>query len=92
MIEANITIDLDSPHVILSVDDSIEELLGFNKADFTENKVTIRERFHQSDQDIADEIFSADLGLEALAFNIRLRQKNGLIRCVKATTTKHKDT
>jgi hypothetical protein len=90
MTEANIRINLSLPLVVFSIDDSIEELLGFTKLDFIENRVALRERFHQNDQDIADKIFSSHLDTESIVFNIRLRQKNGHICCIKATKTTHK--
>jgi PAS domain S-box-containing protein len=90
MTEANIRINLSLPLVVFSIDDSIEELLGFTKLDFIENRVALRERFHQNDQDIADKIFSSHLDTESIVFNIRLRQKNGHICYIKATKTTHK--
>ena len=75
MTEANIKINLSLTLVVFSIDDSIKELLGFTKLDFIENRVALRERFHQNDQDPADKIFSLYLDTESIVFNIRLRKK-----------------
>jgi PAS domain S-box-containing protein len=87
LLEAHIRINLATSEV-LSISDSIEALLGFKADDFLAGKVSLRNRVHVHDQDIADDLFSIDILPTYGTFNIRLRQANGRIRCVKGHYTK----
>ena len=68
---------------VLSVSDSIEALLGFTTEDFTSLRITLNELMHPHDRDIAEMLFSDTLQPASGSFNIRLRQANGRIRCIK---------
>lgn len=88
-IEANIRISLTNPMAVLSVTESVYELLGFKVDDFLTGQVTLESQIHAHDQDIADELFTTEINLsKSTTFNIRLRQANGRIRCVKGFYTK----
>ncbi|MGZ8982500.1 MAG: PAS domain-containing protein [Methylotenera sp.] len=76
----------------MSVSDGIEDMLGFKSDDFLTGKVSLRSRIHADDQDIADDLFSTDIHKSSGTFNIRLRQSNGHIRCVKGHFIKTLDT
>jgi diguanylate cyclase (GGDEF)-like protein/PAS domain S-box-containing protein len=89
VIAANFRISLTDPMAVLSVTESVYELLGFREDDFQTGQVTLESQIHAHDQDIADELFSAEINQSKLTkFNIRLRQANGRIRCVKGSYTK----
>ncbi|MGZ4981920.1 MAG: PAS domain S-box protein [Methylobacter sp.] len=90
LLEAHIRINLATSEVS-SISDSIEALLGFKAGDFLTGKVSLRNRIHVHDQDIADDLFSIDIHRTCGTFNIRLRQANGRIRCVKGQYTKESD-
>jgi len=53
--------------------------------------VSLQSRIHADDQDIADDLFSTEINKSSGTFNIRLRQANGRIRCVKGHYTKAPD-
>lgn len=91
VLEANICISLTDPMKVLSVSDGIENLLGFKSADFLTGKVSLKSRIHADDQDIADDLFSTEINQTSGTLNIRLRQANGRIRCIKAHYTKALD-
>ncbi len=68
---------------VLSVSDSIEALLGFPAEDFTSLRISLKELIHPHDLDIAEMLYSDNLQSGSGSFNIRLRQANGRIRCIK---------
>lgn len=77
-------IALIKPNVVLSVGDSCENLLGFSSEDFLSGKVSLQAMIHAHDQDYADVLFSPHITQVAGTFNLRIRQANGRIRCVKS--------
>ena len=90
-IEVKIRIAMTNPTTALSVGDGIDALLGFTVDDFLTGRVSLHSRIHIDDQDIADVLFSADSNKTSDTFNIRLRQANGRIRCVKGINSKEPD-
>lgn len=92
MIEAYFHILLIKPMDIFSVSDGIEDLLGFKSEEFIKGNVSLLDRIHGNDKDIADVLFSTDMKKSSGSFNIRLRQANGCIRCIKGNYTKKNDT
>ena len=74
--------------MFLSVSDGTEALLGFKPDDFLAGKVSLKSLVHADDQDIASDLFSNQINNNSGTFNIRLRQANGRIRCVKGYYTK----
>lgn len=77
---------------VLAASESIHALLGFTAGDFLDGTVSLSSRIHPDDQDIADELFSSELKPATGGFNIRLRQANGKIRCIKGRYDKFLDT
>ncbi len=91
VLEAHILISLTAPITVLSVTDDIEDLLGFKAGDFLTGKVSLKNQIHTHDQDIADDLFSIGSNRTPGTFNIRIRQANGRIRCIKGHYTKEPD-
>jgi len=87
-IEARMRLVLADPIAVVSVSAGIEALLGFTANEFLTGKVLLKSRIHPHDDDIAAVLFSSGEHPESGIFNIRLRQANGLIRCVKLHYTK----
>ena len=83
LIEAHFRISIDDPMLILSVTESVYELLGFKADDFLTGHITLESLIHPHDQEIADEIYATEIKLATSTFNIRLRQYDGRIRCIK---------
>ena len=87
-LEASICLALNDSLTVLSVSDSIKELLGFKADDFLTEKVTLQSCIHAHDQDIAEYLFSKEINPASGTFNIRLRHADGRIRCIKGQFTK----
>lgn len=68
---------------MLSVDDGIGPLLGFSAEDFLASRVSLKDRIHPDDADIAARLFSPQIEDDSGTFNIRLRHADGRIRCVR---------
>ncbi|TAN65899.1 MAG: PAS domain S-box protein [Methylobacter sp.] len=92
VLEAHVSIALTAPIEVLSVTDSIEDLLGFEAGDFLTGRASLKDRIHAHDRDIADDLFSIGIDNSSGAFNVRIRQANGRIRCIKAHYSKAPDT
>jgi hypothetical protein len=88
IVQAKFRIALTGKSGILSIGDDIEALLGFKADDFLTANVSLQGQIHPHDQDIADVLFSTDTSDNSGYFNLRLRQANGRIRCVKGHYTK----
>lgn len=87
MLEAQICFLLNQA-TVLSVSDNIETLLGFKADDFLSGKSSLQERIHADDHDITEQLFAKNLNPAAGFFNLRIRQANGRIRCVKLIYSK----
>lgn len=90
-LEARIQLGLTEQLPVLSVSDSIHALLGFSPACFIDGDVSLRKLIHANDQDIADVIFSRTATPPAGPFNIRIRQADGRIRCIRGHFEKSLD-
>ncbi len=88
VLEAHMLISLAAPITVLSVTDSIEDLLGFKAGDFLTGKVSLNKQIHAHDQDIAGDLFSIGTNRTPRTFNIRIRQANGRIRCIRGHYSK----
>ncbi len=71
------------PPSLVSVSESVEDLLGYSSAQFLSGDISWSGLVHTDDQDIVDKLFSASLAPAADSFNIRIRHADGRIRCVK---------
>ena len=91
MANARMRILLEHPFPVLSVSDGVEALLGFAADDFLSSRISLQDRFHAHDVDIAKALFSPGTHQKPGTFNVRLRHKNGGIACVQAIYSKTRD-
>lgn len=82
-LEATICLALNDSYTVFSVSDSIENLLGFTAEDCLSARASLKDRIHPHDSDIAETLFSRNLENTSGVFNIRIRQANGRIRCIR---------
>ena len=82
-LEARIQIGLSGSLPVLSVDDAIQDLLGFGPDAFLKGEVSLRNLIHTGDHDIASELFAGTAHPSSGEVSIRIRQANGRIRCVR---------
>jgi len=83
VIEARVRLAMAGCRPVLSITDSIETLLGFSPDDFLSGRVSLKNRIHPHDADIADVLFSPANSGDSGVFNVRIRQANGRIRCIR---------
>ncbi len=83
VLEASVCLALTGLQPMLSVDASIEALLGFTADDYLSGRVSLRQQIHPHDSDIAERLFSPGDPAASGTFNLRLRQANGRIRCIR---------
>ena len=88
VLEVDFRFALAGPPALLAVGAGVERLLGWPAEDFLSGKVALRERIHPDDADIAEQLFLPVAEPAAGTCNLRLRQANGRIRCVKALHAK----
>lgn len=87
--EAAIRIVLDGQHSVLSADEGIEGLLGFPASDFVAGTASLSDRLHPDDLDIFSALLGAPQPEACASFNIRLRHRDGRIRCIKGDSRRH---
>ncbi len=73
----------ESPPRLISVSASVWDLLGYTAAQFSSGDVGWLNLVHKDDQDIVDKLFSPALAPFSDSFNIRLRNADGRIRCIR---------
>lgn len=83
LLEARIQYSLTESLPVLSVDYSIEALLGFSPESFINGDVCLRNRIHAGDLEFSNTLFETTASPHSGQFNIRIRQANGRIRCVR---------
>ena len=83
LIQVKLRLALDERLTVLAVEDGIEELLGFGAEDFLASLVSLKDRIHKDDADIAGILFSPFIEDKSGTFNIRFRHADGRIRCVR---------
>ena len=88
LVQAKLRLALDECLTVLAVDEGIEQLLGLRAEDFLTSRVSLKDRIHTDDADIAGMLFSPQLEKASGSFNIRLRHADGRIRCVKGQFTR----
>ncbi len=74
---------LSSPPQVLSVDDGVLALLGHAAADFVAGRIDLPGCIHAHDDDIAALLFASAGEAGGGVVNLRLRQADGRIRCVR---------
>ncbi len=88
MREVCFNFEMNSSWRMLSVEGPVEELLGYTAEQFVQGAVDLRNRIHAHDQDIRELLFSPD-NPSSGGVNVRLRQANGRIRCIKGRYRKN---
>jgi PAS domain S-box-containing protein len=88
MLEASISLLLADPLSVLSVSDSIEEMLGYPVNNFFSNQVSLKDLIHPHDADISEMLFLLDPPDSSGVINIRIRHANGRILCLKGSYKK----
>lgn len=88
MLEAKFCLELTERLPVLSVSDGVEALLGFKAEDFLTSRVSLKERIHKDDSEIAERLFSPEVQPPSGDFNIRVRHSDGKIRCLRGHFTK----
>lgn len=88
VLEAEFLIALTHPPSVLTVSGGVQDLLGFAPDDFLSGKVSLSERIHADDQDLASRLFADEKTHPFDSFPIRIRQAHGQIRIVRVHYTK----
>jgi PAS domain-containing protein len=88
MVEAIFGIELAGQPKVTSVSGGIEALLGYTPHDFLSSRVSLADRIHSHDADIAEQLFSIETPEDSGMFNIRLRHADGRIGCVRGSYKK----
>lgn len=88
-IEAKFNIHVTDVISVVGTIGHVEELLDYCPNDFLSGRISFVDLLHSDDQDIAEELFSTQITDTPHTVNLRLRRKNGRIRCIKATYQKH---
>ncbi len=88
-LDAHFRYRIDDDEVgIDSVSGNPQLLLGFGASAFLDGSVDLRACFHVDDEDIAVQLFAPQATASQQVVNLRLRQANGRIRCVRCTFAK----
>lgn len=90
-LEAKFQVALTELEPVLSVGDSVQELLGYRPEQFLDGRISLRTLIHRDDCDLADALFARKITPVKGNINIRLRQANGLIRCLRGQYEKRLD-
>jgi diguanylate cyclase (GGDEF)-like protein/PAS domain S-box-containing protein len=88
MLEATFRLTLTDGLPVISVSGGVQALLGFTPEEFLSSAVSLKDRVHPDDSDIAAALFSPEGQSQPSSFNIRLRHADGRIRCVRGQYTK----
>ncbi|NTV96885.1 MAG: EAL domain-containing protein, partial [Thiobacillus sp.] len=70
----------------MSADPGIQALLGYPPGDFLDGRIALLSRLHPDDLDVAEARFAATC-IHPGGFNIRMRQADGRIRCLRGEST-----
>jgi PAS domain S-box-containing protein len=81
-------VQLGEHPVVLTVGEGCLPLLGYSPDEFTGDKVSLPERFHPDDADIAESLFGPQLPAAESGFNARIRNAAGRILCVRGRFSK----
>jgi len=92
-LEADFYFSLSEHLTLLSVNESVSDLLGYGTNSFLNERLELKNLIHKDDQDISEIIFSAENAPKfnegfIKSFNLRMRRKNGSIICLKAICKK----
>ena len=90
-IQARMRLALTDPVQVLSVSDSIEGVTGYLASDWLSSRISLPDRLHPADIDIAQSLLSQDLSRTSGSAPLRIRHADGGIRCLHANFTKELD-
>ncbi|WP_218942702.1 EAL domain-containing protein [Rhodoferax sp. BLA1] len=82
-LEASIGFACGPTPQLVTASESILGLLGVPAQDFLNGSVSWTGLIHPDDQDVAEQLFSPDVGPAQGSFNIRLRHADGRMRCIR---------
>jgi hypothetical protein len=68
---------------VLSVSEGVRALLGYAPGEFIDGTVSLAQRIHAHDQDVAERVFAPCASAATEAVNLRLRHADGRIHCVR---------
>ena len=68
---------------VVDVDSAVQQLLGYQAIDFSNNSLLLNELIHTDDQDIACELFSLTPQETLTKTNLRCKQADGKIICLQ---------
>jgi diguanylate cyclase (GGDEF)-like protein/PAS domain S-box-containing protein len=95
LVQAVFRIRLQERHQVLWADAGVEALLGFKPEAFVDGLVSLTERIHPDDADVAAKIFQRNAGADDAAdgawLNLRVRHADGRIRCTRARIERERD-
>ncbi len=91
VLEAKFRFKLSENPRVLSASGYIEALLGFNPQDFLAARVSLFERIHSHDQEIARRLSRPEPIGNQGSCSVRIRHADGRIRCLKASYFKQRD-
>jgi diguanylate cyclase (GGDEF)-like protein/PAS domain S-box-containing protein len=83
LVEATFRIALAERPQVLSVSEGVKGLLGYAQEDFLSGRVSLAELVHAHDAKFFARLFCPQCPTDCETFNIRFRQANGRIRCVR---------
>jgi diguanylate cyclase (GGDEF)-like protein/PAS domain S-box-containing protein len=83
IMEATLRLSPEPPCAVLSIEGSIETLLGFSALTIQAGNVSILDRVHPEDRDIVDAWLACQPGSRPAICKLRMRHANGRIRCLQ---------
>jgi diguanylate cyclase (GGDEF)-like protein/PAS domain S-box-containing protein len=90
-LEARVALRLTPPVKVVSVGAEIEALLGDAPAEYLSGRLSLRDRVHPGDRDLADALFDGEGPLGPGVVHLRIRHANGRIRCVRCVYERRRD-
>lgn len=95
MVQAVFRIRSQERQLVVWVDAGVEALLGFKPEAFTDGLVSLAERIHPGDGDVAAKILQRNVGADDAGdgawVNLRVRHADGRIRCTRARMEGERD-
>jgi PAS domain S-box-containing protein len=88
VVEASFLVALAESVSVIAATGDVGTLLGYPAVALVQGEVSLPERIHGDDADIAEALFGPDIPRGEQVDNLRLRQASGRIRCVKAIYAK----
>ena len=82
-VEPFFLISLEGSTTNISVSDNIFELIGFKAESFLNGQNSLRKLIHPKDDGISDFLFSNELNIKSGSYNLRIRNSDGHIMCLK---------